>query len=170
MRLLFLIILILITTQVHSQKTRLDTTLVINNICERFNRDQSNYNDSTARSTIFVENFNWLIITTKEIGFPNYKLGRTNDERKCIGNFTFATLTHISQTNPQMLIDTNVIHLIKSEIIKGNIDSLFLMGNLNYWYSGAVKLCLEEKEKYEFALRTWGLNILQDANYYKCNY
>ena len=42
MRLLFVLIFILETTQVHSQKIATDTTLLINKMCEMYNNDQSN--------------------------------------------------------------------------------------------------------------------------------
>lgn len=151
-----------------SQVSKIDTASLINEMCKRYKLDQSNYNDSATRNSIFINNFNWLINTTKEIGFPNYMLGRTKDEKICIGNFTYATITHISQTRPDLLIDSNLVMLIKNEIIRGNINTKFLIENLNYWYNGSVKLCKENKSKYEYALNTWNLPIIETKYYFNC--
>ena len=169
MRLLIVLIFLLQTTQVHSQKIAIDTTLLINQMCEMYNNDQSNYDNNTIRTAIFIENFNWLIKTTKEIGFPNYNLGRTSEERKCIGNFTSATLTHISQTNPHLLINIDIINLIKREINNGNINKQYFIDNLNYWYSGSVKLCSNDIKKYEYALKAWGMEMIPKTKFKKCN-
>jgi hypothetical protein len=170
MRLTFIIYLFSLTSSaVFSQTAKADTTQIIADLCERLKKDQSNYNDTAIRHAIFTDNFQTLLNITTSYGFPTQKLGRTLEERICIGSFTRMTLIHILQSRPLMITDTNVVTLFLREINSGRLDRKVLEDHFFILYNGSTKLCKDYKDKIENAFKIWGLKPVDEQYYLTCH-
>jgi hypothetical protein len=96
--------------------------------------DQSNINDNEIRFLIIQINFNQIITIIRNQGYPKYKIEpKKKKDQTIIKRATRMTFIHILQSAPEMLLDPNIIELLKKEIDSGNMPEEVLLWTLKSW-------------------------------------
>jgi hypothetical protein len=118
--------------------------------------DRTELDDSAKRAQIFRANYFKIIDLIDNQGFVNvdstYKKKR---DRKTIKSGFRATFTHVLQTDPKLILNPEIIELIRIEIHTGNLNKGYLIVPLSVFVHDFPNLMQEEVD---FAFDEWGID------------
>lgn len=126
--------------------------------------DGSNLDNYYVRKEIFKNNFDVIILITRMQGFPQFKVSpkRRKQGRGSITVATALTFIHVLQTQPELMLNLDIITLLKGEINANRLDKRELAGMQFLHYEntrGNYLLTPETQKMFDLTVLEWGLTI-----------
>lgn len=148
--------------------------------CKMLTKDQSHLNEgvtdpnkrkenTSLRNKGFEENFQQILVLTKQQGFPNVSFeGLPKDSCKYWA--VTATLIHMAQSKPEVFFSEEITTLFKAEITKGNLDSEDLMPAYRISFT-SNEFCQKLEASINQAIQTLGMepHLNGSPSFKKCD-
>ena len=148
--------------------------------CKMLTKDQSHLNEvvidpnkrkenTSLRNKGFEENFQQILVLTKQQGFPNVSFEELPKD-SCKYWAVTATLIHMAQTKPEVFFSEEITSLFKAEITKGNLDSEDLMPAYRISFT-SNEFCQKLEASINQAIQTLGMepHLNGSPSFKKCD-
>lgn len=117
--------------------------------------DRTELDDTSKRAQIFRANYSKIIGLIENQGFVNVdSIYKKKKDRKTIKTGFRMTFIHVLQTDPKLILNPEIIELIRIEIHTGNLNKGCLIVPLSVFVYESPNLLQEEVD---FALDEWGI-------------
>lgn len=141
-----------------------DIISIFNHINET---DGANLNHPEQRSAHFNQNFDTIIHIIRTQGFPQLSEGQHKKKTiQSISSGAQRTFTHILQTQPERILNLEIIDLIQTEIEAGRLDNQLLKSALSAFQfdhdiqrPGSPEWTTEIEDNFYYAIRAWKIKL-----------
>lgn len=66
------------------------------------------------------------------------------------------------------MLEESFVQLIKRELEAGRLEKERLKEYLSFWFNGHRPPCINYKNEVQYALKEWGLPVIEDAIFKPC--
>lgn len=131
------------------------------------NKSDETHMGEKIRDTLFIKNFNQIIDLIKVQGYPKFSDEKKNKKlNQSIESGTRRTFVHILQTNPELLLNKEIIDIVSTEISEQRLDAELLKFALSvYQYDmdqgNIVSWSKSVENNFYLAIQKWDIKLYQ---------